>query len=296
MKTFEDVRKNFDELLAKRKVLIAFHRACLGGNILENTYRGYIAGFRAGADMVEMDTAMTTDGEYYLIHDGMEIRLCGEQKNVTECSSAEFAAYEYKNTCFVNTGHPEKLFDILPELKGKGLLNLDRSWRYWGKGLLEKLAELDMFDQLLMKCPAHDTVSLDLIENSGYPFLFMPMVSKAADFYAVEKRNLNIVAAELLFPSEDSELVSGDFLRYLKDRKIAAWANAITMSLPESPCAEWTNITAWHNDDNAILENPDANWGWLVDKGFDIIQTDWATMLYCYLRQRFPESRGDLFA
>lgn len=297
MKTFEDVRRNFDALLAKRRVLAALHRSCLGGNIMENTYRGFVAGFHAGADMIEMDTAMTTDGIWYLIHDGMEMRLCGEQKRVTAVTSEEFDRYLYRNTCFVPVGHPERLLETLPTLKGMGLINLDRSWRYWGKGLLEKLAQLDMFDQLLLKCPADSYDALDAIENCGYPFLFMPMVYSAETFFAVEKRHLNLVAAELLFSTEDSEIMSEKFLQHLKKHRVAAWINAITMSNQDDEVnVRWSNISAWHNDDHAVLDGPEANWGWLIDRGADIIQTDWVTMLYCYLRKRFPETRPELFS
>jgi glycerophosphoryl diester phosphodiesterase len=35
-------------------------------------------------------------------------------------------------------------------------------------------------------------------------------------------------------------------------------------------------LTAGHSDDRAIAGgDPEGAWGWLADRGFDFIQTDW---------------------
>jgi glycerophosphoryl diester phosphodiesterase len=45
-------------------------------------------------------------------------------------------------------------------------------------------------------------------------------------------------------------------------------------------------ISAGHNDDVALFGDTDNGWGWLVDKGFDIIQTDWVLQLITYLKEK----------
>ena len=292
MLSFAEVRQQFDALIKQRRVLCAVHRSIYCGNVMENTYKGFCAGFRAGADMIELDTAATTDGDYFLVHDGMEPRLLDNGGNVTQATTAEFAARKYLNTCRSVVGNPEKFIDVMPKMRGKGLINVDRSWRYWGKGLLQVMDGFGMYPQLLIKCPAEDQAALDALEQSGLPFMLMPMVRRPEDLRAVYKRKLNLVAAEILFAEEDSPLISAEFIKELKDRHIAVWINAITMSNGEA----WSNISAGHDDDRAVLENADAGWGWLIDRGADIIQTDWPTMLYCYLQKRFPETRSGLFA
>lgn len=292
MDDFASARAGFDQLLKERKVLNVAHRALLGGNVMENTYRGFLAGFRNGADMIEIDTAATTDGVYFLIHDGMELRVQGCATGVVRSTAAEFAARHLRNTCGHDIGSPERLLDTLPRLKGKGLINLDRSWRYWGKGLLDALHGLDMYRQLLVKCPAEDLKAVSALESSGRPFMFMAMARKQADLRALFERHVNLVAAELLFGAEDHELLEPAFIKELKARGVAVWVNAITMSNGE----EWSNVSAHHDDDGAVLGDPDAHWGWLIDHGADAIQTDWPALLYCYLRQRFPGTRPELMA
>ncbi len=44
-------------------------------------------------------------------------------------------------------------------------------------------------------------------------------------------------------------------------------------------------IAARHTDDTAMRGDPEYGWGWLVDRGFDIIQTDWPFQLNQFLRE-----------
>ena len=41
--------------------------------------------------------------------------------------------------------------------------------------------------------------------------------------------------------------------------------------------------SAGHSDDTSIAEDPESGWGWLADRGYDIIQTDWALAMRLYL-------------
>ena len=44
-------------------------------------------------------------------------------------------------------------------------------------------------------------------------------------------------------------------------------------------------LAARHSDDTAIAGDCEFGWGWLADKGYDMIQTDWALMLINYLKE-----------
>jgi glycerophosphoryl diester phosphodiesterase len=49
--------------------------------------------------------------------------------------------------------------------------------------------------------------------------------------------------------------------------------------------ATWTNHTAGHDDRVSILESPDKGWGWLVEQGFTIIETNHTRELVRYLKE-----------
>ena len=40
-----------------------------------------------------------------------------------------------------------------------------------------------------------------------------------------------------------------------------------------------------HTDDEGMFGDPDVGWGWYVDNGFDVIQTDWVLPLRLYLQE-----------
>jgi len=54
------------------------------------------------------------------------------------------------------------------------------------------------------------------------------------------------------------------------------WYNAIVFNYK-------TVHAAGHNDDISAAGKPDEGWGWLIDRGVDMIQTDWPGMLRQYM-------------
>ena len=87
------------------------------------------------------------------------------------------------------------------------------------------------------------------------------------------------MGAELVFESEQSPVVQDSYLEMMhKDGKFL-WANSLVYS-------SRVKLAAGHNDDISLTESPDKGWGWLADKGFDIIQTDWTRHCVDYLNSR----------
>ena len=56
------------------------------------------------------------------------------------------------------------------------------------------------------------------------------------------------------------------------------WANAIIYDYRQQ-------LSGGHSDDSALTVDEDYGWGWIADKGFDMIQTDWTMMLIDYLKR-----------
>ncbi|MBO7319650.1 MAG: hypothetical protein J6V06_06505, partial [Clostridia bacterium] len=59
---------------------------------------------------------------------------------------------------------------------------------------------------------------------------------------------------------------------------ILVWANSIVFS-------HKVQLAGGHSDDTALTESEENGWGWLADRGFDMIQTDWPGMLIDYLKK-----------
>ena len=78
-------------------------------------------------------------------------------------------------------------------------------------------------------------------------------------------------------------IVNGDhFVKSMHEKGLLVWTNSIIYD-------ENDIINGYHSDDVSVADSPDKGWGWLIDKGFDIIQTDWCLMLKKYMEERNAE-------
>ena len=59
---------------------------------------------------------------------------------------------------------------------------------------------------------------------------------------------------------------------------VLVWMNSIIYDHKEQ-------LSGGHSDDTALTVGEDYGWGWIADKGVDMIQTDWTMMLVDYLKR-----------
>ena len=85
-----------------------------------------------------------------------------------------------------------------------------------------------------------------------------------------------MVGVEICFSTDNDLACAPETLDLLHKNGLLAWSNAIVFSYKSV-------LSAGHSDDTAMLGDPDNGWGWLVDRGFDILQTDWTLPCRLYL-------------
>ena len=136
-----------------------------------------------------------------------------------------------------------------------------------------------MSDQILLKSDPSDA-SLKLVETYASTVNYMPVyMEKDTASEKIEKMNINYVGAELVFESENSAIAQDSYLEMMHRKGKFLWANSLVYS-------SRVKLSAGHNDDISVTGHPDKGWGWLADKGFDIIQTDWTHHCVSYLKSR----------
>ncbi|WP_300362384.1 glycerophosphodiester phosphodiesterase family protein [Fusobacterium sp.] len=267
------MKKDFYKELEEKGFLIAAHRGSFGGSVIDNTELSSKVALAMGADIVEMDVIKSTDEVLYAFHDGEEPRRFGIEENIKTLSSKEIDELDYKNVLGEKTGQRvNRLEDLLLSLKGKCFINLDRSWDYL-KEVFELVKKLEMEDQIIIKTHPTDE-AFDFLTKNENKLMYMVIASKKEDVLKFMVPEINMVAAELLFESEDSEVIENEFLNYLKNKNIKIWINSITLG-------SRFNLSA-HYDDNLSILNDGEGWRWLIDKGVDIIQTDWPALVKNY--------------
>ncbi len=265
--------------------LIASHRGSVGINIPDNTLQSFDIALHDGADIIEMDVAMTTDGELVVFHDTMEPRLLHTQKNVQQMSLEELMTYELYNLNNVSTGIKVlRLSEAFAHLKNRCMINLDRCFAHpdaegekWER-IFALVKKMDMADQILFKSPDDDKY-VDFFERQSTPWMFMPMITRMEQVEKFIDGNINTVAVEVKFHTEDSPLADEMFYKKLQNNGCYVWGNALDLG-------KQYQLSAGHDDTAALGGNPDFGWGWFARKGFDIVQSDWILAMVTYYVQQ----------
>lgn len=271
--------KSIAELKKDKDILVAAHRGVAGGNIPPNTIAAFDIALKEGADILEMDLFKSVDGEIFVFHTGMEPAYLDHHFRVETLTSEEIRRLRLCNVDLVETFMPLNTFDeILEHYKNKCILNLDRCILIV-KDVMEAVKKHDMLDQVLLKSDPSDQ-SLKLVETYAPTVNYMPVFMEEDNASEkIKQMNINYVGAELVFESEQSPVAQDSYLEMMhKDGKFL-WANSLVYS-------SRVKLAAGHNDDISLTESPDKGWGWLADKGFDIIQTDWTRHCVDYLNSR----------
>ena len=261
----------------EKQVLIAAHRGSWRGNIIQNTTGAYRAALRMGADVVETDTSVTADGVVYSIHDGTERELLDCSRSVLEMTSEEIDAIHPLNALMMPSTHKiQRLEEVFAFLTHGELLNIDRSWKAGGlvPGLLDRYPHMKR--QALLKAPLRERDVIEQLHEHPVKYMFMPICSTVKDVdEALKYPELNVVGAELIASKPEDELFSDDAIAYIHSRGLFTWVNALTLTDFYPEAALYGEL----DDDISVLEEPSRGWGRLMDKGIDVIQTDWPSIL-----------------
>ncbi len=262
------------------KVLVAAHRGDYKHHP-ENSISSILGAAAFGADIVEVDAWPTKDGHLVLMHDKTIDRTTNGKGKVAELTLAELKTFFLKdpNGKLTNEKIPT-LEEALEALRGKCLVNIDKSEHNLAK-CIEVCKKLGMENQVIMKGskdPAKMKAIWDACDAKAYygPIVFNK--KKEGNKKALEKlkRSIEIFhpeMVELVFLREDSSLISPEALAFAKKYDVRLWSNSIL------------NHGAGHVDSKALVD-PDGNWGWLVNHGIGIIQTNEAEALLKYLRSK----------
>jgi len=103
----------------------------------------------------------------------------------------------------------------------------------------------------------------------------MPIISDKEDSaVSTIKKHLQVykpAAFELILKNGETLMEQSG---YIKEHGARVWVNTL-----------WASLCDGHEDAKA-LKNADENWGWVIDKGANIIQTDNPKELLKYLKEK----------
>jgi glycerophosphoryl diester phosphodiesterase len=273
-KTISDLKSDLVNFNAE-KVLVVAHRGDWR-NAPENSLQAIENCIEMGVDMVEIDVRMTRDSQLVVIHDATLDRTTTGKGKVADWTLDSLKTLFLRNGANHPTHHHiPTLEEAMLTAKGKILVNLDKCYNYFDKAyqILEKTGTTD---HVVMK----GKVPMEQVKTEFGEYLskvpFMPIVDlhnpDAEKIIAEYQRELKPVAFEVLFKDESPALLN-DFHQIRKNDS-RVWVNTL-----------WESLNAGYEDDMAV-DNPDKVYGWLIDKGVNMIQTDRPELLLEYLRTK----------
>lgn len=275
-----NVRNALAEARRQRGVLVVAHRGVAGGNIPCNSLPAFEAALRQGADILETDLALSGDGQLLIFHPKKEKAHLNKDIHLNEMTMEQIRELRFVNIDNDPTAYGILTLDeFLERFKNRCLINLDHGWDDDMGLMIDAVRRHAMEEQVLIKAPAKLKYA-QIMEELAPDMMFMPIYKEEDTMTELlEQMNVNFVGAELVFAREDSVFASEAYIRSHQDKGRLLWANPILYYYK-------SQLTGGHNDDIAVTSDPEFGWGWLVDKGFDILQTDWPMPLRHFLDNR----------
>jgi len=258
-------------------VLVACHRGDWR-NWPENSLAAIESVIGMGADIVEIDLALTSDSVLVVCHDRTLNRTTTGKGLIAEIP------YDSVQRCFLKSGHGVATSHRMPTLrealelcKDRIVVNIDKGYQYYD--LVQRLSEeLGVTGQLLIKgkSPVADVAAK--FSRYEHNMMYMPIIDilkpKGQALFA-EYLDTNTVplACEVCWSEYTPEVEA--CMRKVVAGGSKLWVNALWPSLCGGLC-----------DDAAFEGDPAAVYGKLVDMGATMIQTDRPELLISYLRSR----------
>ncbi|NNE34309.1 MAG: glycerophosphodiester phosphodiesterase family protein [Rhodothermales bacterium] len=266
-------------------VFVVAHRTCWRGSA-ENSLAGIEQCVELGVDMVEIDVRETSDGELVLMHDETIDRTTNGSGLLATMSLGDVRELQLRE----EAGGPSAVLtdqivltleEALLASKDRLLVNLDIKETLYDRALA--IAEsVGVADQIIikMRAPADDPRLVNA-EFHGRTY-FMPIIRECTD--DPERECSQSLSAAIPTYSKFDPIaieVVNNTDAYLLDGVPAARALGGRL---------WVNtlgprFAAGRSDDKS-LKDPDGNWGYLIDHGVDMIQTDRPEALIDYLESR----------
>ena len=276
-----------EKLLSKDRnyVFVAMHRGDWR-NFPENSKGAILSSIALGADIVELDVQMTKDGRFILNHDNTLNRTTTGKGKVSNLTLEEIKKFKMRDSRGKPTDYDILTLEEALELtRGKIIMNIDKFTEH-PREILDAVAAVGALKEVLVK----STHSPDDARKFFGPYwndvesgelLYMPVIQfcwnkheKAAHdlplWLSKEPRKASLY--EICVDAPTHAAVFGKALNAKGEPRL--WVNTM-----------WDELDAGHGDKRALLD-PEANWGWILEQGATMLQTDYAAELIVYLMRK----------
>lgn len=272
----KDLRANLLDR-SNRSVMVVSHRGDWR-NAPENSLQAIQNCIDMGVDMVEIDLKKSKDGHLIVMHDQTIDRTTTGKGKPEDYTLEELRRFRLKNGAGHKTAHLiPTLKEVMLLCKDKILVNIDKGYDYFKEAysILEKTGTIN---QCVIKAGLpYEQVKAENGEVLN-KVIFMPVIKlqkeDAESVIDSYQKHLNPIAYELVFDNDSKETLR--LIKKVRDSGAKLFINTL-----------WPKLCGGHDDDRAVEQNqPDESWGWVLNQGTTLIQTDRPALLLEYLREK----------
>lgn len=244
-----------------------------------------------GADIVETDVRLTKDGRIVIMHDETVDRTTTGSGRVSELTLADLKRLRLKKSDGGRTSYTiPTLEELIHASDGRVYLYFDKvgidlnghQEGYLVRKVLNILRKEGALEKSVFVLNWSYSKAKAIFGEDLTRVIFIPVIEDTipdlkcyVDDYI---KNLSPVAFQFRFQTTDSKAFQ--LLPYV----LAAGSKAFI-------AATWDHHTANHSDRTSIFSHPDNGWGWLLQHGFRIIETNCTRELVNYLKSYPDNSR-----
>lgn len=266
-------------------VFVAMHRGDWR-NFPENSKGAILSSITLGADIVELDVQRTKDGRFILNHDATLDRTTTGKGKVCDLTLEQIKKFKMRDAKGKVTDYEILTLEEALELtRGRIIMNIDKFTAY-PREILDAVAAVGALKEVLVKSLHNPDDARKFFgpywkDVEDGTLLYMPVIQfcwkrhkKAAHdlplWLAKEPRKASMY--EICVDSPKHAAAFGKVTEAKGAPRL--WVNTM-----------WDNLDAGHGDKRALL-NPEENWGWVLDRGATMIQTDYAAELIVWLMRK----------
>lgn len=237
-----------------------------------------------GSDLIETDVRLTKDGKIIMMHDATVDRTTNGKGNIADLTLAEIKELRLRNNFGGLTDLKVPTLEEYIELaKNKILLYLDKAGYdlpgheqgHLVKELLKILRANNAIEQSVFVLDWPYSKAKEIFGEDLEKVIYVPVIedkipnlSSYVDEYI---QKLNPVAFQFRMEKLDSET-------YKQLPKVLRSGSKAFVA------ATWEKHTANHSDLISIFERPSKGWGWLLEQGFSVLETNYPKDLIYYLK------------
>ena len=244
-------------------------------NAPENSIQAYQNCIDAGFDGIEVDVRMTKDSVLVMMHDETLDRTTTGMGKVSEHTWDELKELYLRTPINVKTRQRIPTFDEVLELaKGKILLQVDK-WGPVAKEVVEAAKRHGCQDQIILRGTKNSKRLAAEYGDLLKDIIYIPVVvcNETTDSRKLDDfmDNVKTPVIGISFKEENASLLKR--IPEIKERGFRVWYNSL-----------WATFNGGHDDEMAV-NDPKGSYGWLIEKGADIIFTDHPFLLDAYLKK-----------